>query len=229
MYHLRLKAAAGIVVYARKTYPDSIEVEPWWYERLKKWEEALSEYERKQSEASAKGEEANRAYDLGKLRCFQALGDWSSTASFAIERWKHIVGLKRAKSSFDDAHGRRPGSLGLRLNPKALKLDDNQDKAISYLQEVLVDSFPGVSSSLLPSDANTFYLRDAINTAHPIATLISSRTEHKANSPPVPMLYERSLQMDRIQRAASESSAFGLEHSSRSLDRYETFNAVCAN
>lgn len=206
-------------MYARKTYPDSIEVEPWWYERLKKWEEALSEYERKQAESSARGEEANLAYDLGKLRCFQALGDWSSTARFALSRWREIVVMKRSKSGLEDPHGRRQGRLGLRLNPKALKLDDNQDMSISYLQEVLLDSFPGQSSRLMPSDANTFYLRDAINTAHPIATLISSRTEDKADSPPVPMLYKRQLQMDTLQRAVSNTSTFGLEDSSRSINR----------
>ncbi|QQP56713.1 Serine/threonine-protein kinase TOR, partial [Caligus rogercresseyi] len=77
------EAAAGLLDWGRKNLPGDIKVQERWYEKLHDWERALKEYEAKALEAPQDPELV-----LGKMRCLEAMGDWSDLHSISKKVWE---------------------------------------------------------------------------------------------------------------------------------------------
>jgi FKBP12-rapamycin complex-associated protein len=73
-------AAVGILSYAQHKH--RVELKETWYETLQRWDEALAAYERKQKEEPHSFDIA-----LGRMRCLNALGEWSSLSNLVQETW----------------------------------------------------------------------------------------------------------------------------------------------
>ena len=75
------EAAAGLLEYAMTHYSNELKVQEQWYERLHDWEKALDLYK------SKSGIEDNLDLSLGKMRCLEALADWSCLEETARGMW----------------------------------------------------------------------------------------------------------------------------------------------
>lgn len=80
-------AAWGTLITAREQYDVTRQEE--WYERLGRWSEALVVYERK-----AELDPADQKIQIGRMKCFHALGEWDQLAAQVEEHW--------AKASHED-------------------------------------------------------------------------------------------------------------------------------
>ena len=72
------QAAVGILVYAQQTH--RLQIKESWYEKLGRWDEALESY--------SKSKDASVSRDLGRMRCYNALGEWDSLAELSAELWQ---------------------------------------------------------------------------------------------------------------------------------------------
>ncbi len=75
-------SAIGILTYAQQNH--DVELKESWYEKLQRWDDALVAYERKQAEDSHSVEAT-----LGRMRCFNALGEWEALSQLAQEKWMY--------------------------------------------------------------------------------------------------------------------------------------------
>ncbi|CAG7725809.1 unnamed protein product [Allacma fusca] len=75
------EAAAGLLEYAQKHYSNELKVQEQWYERLHDWEKALELYKSKE------GVQDSLELSLGKMRCLEALADWSLLEETARTQW----------------------------------------------------------------------------------------------------------------------------------------------
>jgi serine/threonine-protein kinase mTOR len=73
-------AAWGTLLHAREQYDVTKHEE--WYERLGRWQEALQAYERK-----AESDPEDKAVQVGRMKCFHALGEWDQLAAQVEETW----------------------------------------------------------------------------------------------------------------------------------------------
>ncbi|EEB07941.2 phosphatidylinositol kinase Tor1 [Schizosaccharomyces japonicus yFS275] len=74
-------AAIGMLRYAKQN--NKLELRETWYEKLHRWDDALAAYTKRESE-----ENSNFETTLGKLRCYQALGEWDQLSDLAQTSWK---------------------------------------------------------------------------------------------------------------------------------------------
>uniref|UniRef100_A0A0K2TDA5 Serine/threonine-protein kinase TOR n=2 Tax=Lepeophtheirus salmonis TaxID=72036 RepID=A0A0K2TDA5_LEPSM len=77
------EAAAGLLDWGRKNLTGDLKVQERWYEKLHDWDRALGEYERKAVEDSKDPE-----LILGKMRCLEAMGDWSDLHTISKDKWE---------------------------------------------------------------------------------------------------------------------------------------------
>lgn len=73
-------AAWGTLLTAREQYDVTKHEE--WYERLGRWQEALVAYERK-----AETDPDDQDVQIGRMKCFHALGEWDSLATQVEQTW----------------------------------------------------------------------------------------------------------------------------------------------
>ncbi|KAI0989132.1 hypothetical protein GJ496_004795 [Pomphorhynchus laevis] len=76
----QLEAAHGALMYARY---QNMPIKELWYEKLGHWSRALRDYEFRQS-----NDPANSEILLGRMRCLEALGDWSQLHDLCSEKLK---------------------------------------------------------------------------------------------------------------------------------------------
>ena len=74
------QAAVGILLYAQQTH--RVQIKESWYEKLGRWDEALDSY--------SNSKDTSLSRELGKMRCYNALGEWDLLADLSAELWsKH--------------------------------------------------------------------------------------------------------------------------------------------
>lgn len=73
-------AAWGTLMIAKEQYDVTKQEE--WYERLGRWSEALVVYERK-----ASIDPSDEKVQIGRMKCFHALGEWEQLAAQVDEHW----------------------------------------------------------------------------------------------------------------------------------------------
>jgi FKBP12-rapamycin complex-associated protein len=73
-------AAWGTLVIAKEKYDVTKHEE--WYERLGLWQEALAAYEQKDVE-----DPDNPDIQMGRMKCFHALGEWDQLSAIVEEQW----------------------------------------------------------------------------------------------------------------------------------------------
>nr|AFH08795.1 Tor [Schmidtea mediterranea] len=83
------EAASGVVLYATKVYRDKLQNEERWHEILQDWTKALNLYQRKLEDNDSRRVQ-NNELTLGRMRCLQALGDWSSLKNIGIDRFDQV-------------------------------------------------------------------------------------------------------------------------------------------
>jgi FKBP12-rapamycin complex-associated protein len=77
-------AAWGTLITAREQYDITKHEE--WYERLGRWQEALAAYDKKAQEDPVAPE-----IQIGRMRCFHALGEWDQLAAQVEENWANAT------------------------------------------------------------------------------------------------------------------------------------------
>lgn len=77
------EAAEGLLGYV-KNHPE-LEIQVRWYEKLHNWERALELYDEKLKKV---GDDVE--CHLGKMRCLEALGEWSDLSDLAADKWESL-------------------------------------------------------------------------------------------------------------------------------------------
>lgn len=68
--------------YAQQMH--KVQIKESWFEKLGRWDEALDSY--------TKSKDVSVSRELGKMRCYNALGEWDLLADLSFELWqKHEV------------------------------------------------------------------------------------------------------------------------------------------
>jgi serine/threonine-protein kinase mTOR len=73
-------AAWGSLITAREQYDVTKQEE--WFEKLSRWSDALAVYEEK-----AAREPNDPKHQLGRIRCYHALGEWDQLSTLITENW----------------------------------------------------------------------------------------------------------------------------------------------
>ncbi|CAB10805.1 TORC2 serine/threonine protein kinase Tor1 [Schizosaccharomyces pombe] len=73
-------AAVGMLQYTKEHKQFSLK--ETWYEKLHRWDDALAAYEHREREGDSSFE-----INIGKLRCYYALGDWDHLSELAQKAW----------------------------------------------------------------------------------------------------------------------------------------------
>ncbi|KAF7309821.1 Serine/threonine-protein kinase TOR [Mycena indigotica] len=81
-------AASGALLTAREQYDVTNKEE--WYERLGQWQEALEIYDEK-----VENDPNSSEFQIGRMRCLHALGEWEHLASDVDERWSTSTNEER--------------------------------------------------------------------------------------------------------------------------------------
>jgi FKBP12-rapamycin complex-associated protein len=99
------EAAAGLLEWGRKNLPGELKVEEKWFEKLHDFEKALSIYQEK---AREKPDDPDLV--LGRMRCFEALGEWGELHEVSERHWPVATNQTRermARMSANAAWGRQ--------------------------------------------------------------------------------------------------------------------------
>merc|ERR1719376_142732 len=89
------EAATGLLEWGRKNLRGNLTVQERWYEKLYDWDKALQVYKQK-----AENQPGDPDLILSQMRCFQALGEWSSVHSLSEEYWDRMsVGTRNRMAS----------------------------------------------------------------------------------------------------------------------------------
>eukprot|EP00117_Sycon_ciliatum_P022702 scpid3014/ scgid19501/ Serine/threonine-protein kinase mTOR; FK506-binding protein 12-rapamycin complex-associated protein 1; FKBP12-rapamycin complex-associated protein; Mammalian target of rapamycin; Mechanistic target of rapamycin; Rapamycin and FKBP12 target 1; Rapamycin target protein 1 len=79
------EAAQGVLVYADKHHEADLRAKETWYEKLRDWDNAHALYEKRHLE-----DPDNLELTLGRMRCLEAMGEWSRLFSLAEDKWPTI-------------------------------------------------------------------------------------------------------------------------------------------
>ncbi|XP_065216693.1 serine/threonine-protein kinase mTOR isoform X2 [Planococcus citri] len=88
------EAAAGLLNYVMNHKGDNFKVQERWYEKLNRWDTALKSYEERLQENPNDSE-----LSLGRMRCLEALGEWTQLNDVANQQWNLFPETDREKMS----------------------------------------------------------------------------------------------------------------------------------
>lgn len=84
----------GLLNYVMNHKGDNFKVQERWYEKLNRWDTALKSYEEKLIENPNDVE-----LSLGRMRCLEALGEWTQLNDVASQQWNMFPDVDRERMS----------------------------------------------------------------------------------------------------------------------------------